>query len=427
MRSSAGARAVIFGMIFLLGVIAAGTLPGPTGAAPSGQLPPPSSDPFYRYSGSLAGFAPGTVLRTRSVPFGYRGATVPIRSTQMLYRTTDQSGAPSATVATVLRPPVDGPPKLLSYHMAYDALGSRCDPSYTLTGSGTPGEAGTLEQGVIGGYLAAGYTVVVPDYEGPELEWTLGRQSGYAALDGIRAAQRVLSLPRSTPVGLAGYSGGSVPTQWGAEVAPAYAPELRVVGAAAGGLPVNLAHNLPYVSGGRDWAGVIPALIVAYQRAYSLDTSDFLSAAGARITDAVSTQCINAFASKYPGLTDGSMVRAPYRSLLEVPGVVSAINDNIMGTSGTPRTPLLLGVGDADGTGDGVMVTRDVESLAYSYCRRGVAVTYERYGGQAHGAAFVPFQAQTARFFADRFAGSPATSNCVAVRPGRGLRPTPMP
>lgn len=296
--------------------------------------------------------------------------------------------------------------------MAYDALGSQCDPSYTLTGAGQQGAAGTLEQGVISGYLSNGYDVVVPDYEGPQLEWTVGRQSGYMALDGIRAAERVLRLPASTPVALAGYSGGSVPTQWGAEVASRYAPELRIVGAAAGGLPVNLAHNLPYVSGSKDWSGVIPALIVAYRRAYGLDVDSFLSPKGTRIVNQVQHQCINDFASKFPGLTDASMVRAPYTSLLQVPSVSAAIADNVMGTAGTPRVPMLLAVGDADGTGDGVMVTRDVAGLARKYCRQGVPVTYAQYNGLSHGDAFFPFQADTARFLTARFAGAPKTSTC---------------
>lgn len=280
---------------------------------------------------------------------------------------------------------------------------------------------------MITGYLTSGYSVVVPDYEGPDLEWTIGRQSAYAALDGIRAAESVLGLPASTPVGLAGYSGGSVPTQWGAEVAPAYASELNIVGAAAGGLPVNLAHNLPYVSGSKDWAGVIPALIVAYQRTYGLDTTTFLNPHGQEIVDTVSSQCINAFASDYPGLTDTEMLQAPYTSLLEISGIVRAINDNIMGTAGTPRVPMLLAVGDVDGTGDSVMITGDVEGLAHEYCERGVAVTYAQYDRLSHSDAFLPFQAQTAQFFTDRFAGAAPTDNCALVGPGNDLAPTPVP
>jgi hypothetical protein len=395
-------------------------------AAPP-EVPLPSVDPFYTYDGPLGGVPPGAVLDTRTMPYGFHDLATPITSTQVLYRTTDQFDRPTTTVATVLRPLVSRPAKLISYHMAYDALGSECDPSYTLTGNGSYSQAGTLEQGVITGYLAAGFTVVVPDYEGPDLEWTIGRQSAFAALDGVRAAESVLGLPASTPVGLAGYSGGSVPTQWGAEVAPVYAPELNIVGAAAGGLPVNLAHNLPYVSGSKSWAGVIPALIVSYQRAYDLDTSAFLSPYGQQIVDTVSSQCINAFASRYPGLTDGEMVRAPYASLLGVPSVVESINDNIMGTAGAPRVPILLAVGDVDGTGDSVMVTGDVEGLAHQYCGSGVAVTYAQYNRMSHGEAFLPFQAQAAQFFADRFAGVPPTNNCAAIGPGNDLAPTPVP
>lgn len=84
----------------------------------------------------------------------------PHHRTQVLYRTTDQFGAGRATVATVLRPLIPGPTRLVSYHTAYDALGSRCDPSYTLSGGYANGTA-TTEQGFIAGYLAAGYTVVV--------------------------------------------------------------------------------------------------------------------------------------------------------------------------------------------------------------------------------------------------------------------------
>lgn len=404
----------------------AGTFVG-TGTAPAapGQ-PPPSADPFYDYADSLASTVPGEVLRTRPSAYGAPNLATPITSTQVLYRTTDQQGDAVNTVATVLRPLVPGPAKLISFHTAYDGLGAECDPSYTLSGHGDSTTA-TVEQAVITGYMAAGYSVVVPDYEGEDLEWTIGRQSAYAALDGIRAAEAVLGLPASTPVGLIGYSGGSVPTQWGAEVAPQYAPELNIVGAAAGGLPVDLAHNLPYVSGSKDWAGVIPALIVAYKRSYGIDTDAFLSAKGKQIVNAVETNCINAFASEYPGLTDTEMLAPPYTSLLQIPAVVSAIDDNIMGSAGTPAVPMLLGVGDSDGTGDSVMITKDVEGLARDYCDRGVAVTYAQYTGLSHGQAFAPFQAQAAQFLTDRFSGAVPGNNCAAVGPGNELTPTPIP
>ncbi|HEY9313114.1 lipase family protein [Williamsia sp.] len=391
-------------------------------AEPGPGSPLPSADPFYSYDGSLTDIAPGAILRTRPMTFQTPTITTPITGTQVLYRTTDQFGAGAVTVATVLRPLVPGPTKLISYHMAYDALGSQCDPSYVLSGGSTSTIA-EAEQVVIAGYLAAGYTVVAPDYEGEQLEWTIGRQSGYAALDGIRAAETFLSVPSSTPVGLLGYSGGSVPTQWGAEIAPEYAPELNIVGVAAGGLPVDLAHNLPYVSGSAQWAGVIPALVVAYQRTYDIDTSTFLSAEGQQVTEAVSSLCIAEFASDYPGLTDADMVKAPYTSLLDVPQVVDAINDNIMGSQGTPEAPMFLAVGHANAIGDTVMVTGDVQALAHEYCRRGVDVTYAQYNGLTHQEAFPPFEAQALPYLTERFSGLPTHSNCATIPAGNSLAP----
>jgi len=388
--------------------------------------PLPSQDPFYTYDGPLADFAPGTILRSRPSVFAAPGVTTPVTSTQVLYRTTDQQGEPTDTVATVLQPLAPGPTKLISFHMAYDALGSECDPSYTLTGSADSGVS-LAEQTVIAGYIAAGYTVVAPDYEGPELEWTVGRESAYAALDGIRATEELLSLPDSTPVGLIGYSGGSVPTQWGAEVAPSYAPELNIIGAAAGGVPVDLAHNLPYVSGSAKWAGVIPALVVAYQRTYDLDTDEFLSDRGKQVVAEVANRCIAEFASDYPGLTDADMVRAPYRSLLDVREVAIAINDNIMGTAGTPIVPMFLAVGHSDPIGDTIMVTGDVEGLAHTYCTRGVAVAYSQYDGLDHEEAFVPFQAQAAEFLNSRFAGDNVRNDCASIGVGNSLAPVPVP
>ena len=411
-------------------IITALLLPGGTAAVPAAAHaePPllPSDDPFYTYDQPLTTTDPGTVLRSRPAPFAFPNLSTPITSTQVLYRTTTQQNTPTAAVTTVLRPLVPGPTRLLSYHMAYDALGSQCNPSYTLTGR-TDSPGAVMEQAVIAGYLTAGYTVVVPDYEGLDLEWTVGRQSGYAALDGIRAAEQILGLPASTPIAMSGYSGGSVATEWAAEIAPHYAPELTLVGAAAGGLPVHLAHNLPYVSGSADWAGVIPAMVVAFQRAYNLDTAAFLSERGAQLTDAVETMCLGQFAKRYPGLTDAEMVRAPYHSLLDVPAAAAAVNDTIMGTAGTPAVPLLLAVGQSDPIGDSVMVARDIEALAHQYCGNGVPVTYARYQHHDHIAAFARFQAEAAQFLTDRFAGTSPTTNCASIGPGNSLAPVPIP
>lgn len=260
-----GTLTAILGLTTTLSLLAptVSAAPVPVPAAAPAQLP--SQDPFYDPPAGYESSSPGAALRTRQVELGWRGTSIPISATQILYRTTNQFGRPTATVTTVISPPgaaAGTPRRVVSYHSFYDALGSQCDPSYTLRG-GNAAEA-PIDITLISGLLAAGYTVAAPDYEGRGLRWTMARESGYAALDGVRAALGHLRAPARTPVGLFGYSGGSIPTGFGAELAPRYAPELNIVGAAAGGVLVNPANNLGYVNGSQNWAGVIPALMAVY-------------------------------------------------------------------------------------------------------------------------------------------------------------------
>jgi hypothetical protein len=214
------------------------------------------------------------------------GNKTPISASQLLYRTTGELGQPSLAVTTVIRPLISlGPTRIVSYQTAYDALGPQCEPSYTLRGGAGGGDSTAQgEEQVILGYVAAGYTVVVSDYEGADLRWVAGQQSGYGTLDGVRAAERFLKVRESsTPVGLVGYSGGSIATDFGTELAPKYAHGLDVVGAAEGGIPVMLAHNLFYINGSPSWSGVIPAVVLSLGRAFGIDINRYLSAYGLKV------------------------------------------------------------------------------------------------------------------------------------------------
>ena len=66
-----------------------------------------------------------------------------------------------------------------------------------------------------------------------------------------------------------------------------------------------------------------------------------------------------------------------------------------MGTApGHPAEPLLFGVGNADGTGDGIMVAGDVEALAHEYCKQGLPVTFDEYTGLPHTEAAAPLRSR---------------------------------
>src|SRR5262249_49241845 len=137
-----------------------------------------------------------------------------------------------------------------------------------------------------------------------------GQQSGYQTLDGIRAADNFLHADSSTtPVALLGYSGGSIATQWAEEMAPAYAPELDIAGAAAGGVPADLADGLHYLNGSQSWAGVMPGVLVGVSRGFNIDLMSYLSPYGQQLAQKVGDECANSFQSAYPGLTIQQLVQ----------------------------------------------------------------------------------------------------------------------
>jgi hypothetical protein len=418
--------AVVAAVLCAVSTLAAGA---PAAQAATPVLP--SQDPFYTYTGStpLAQIAPGTVLKERGVGLSLDGLTVPVSTEQVLYRTTGELGQPTVTVTTVIRPLLSlFGTKIVAYQTAYDALGSECDPSYTLQGGNPSDSTAQEEELAIAAYVVAGFTVTVPDYEGTNLDWGAGQESGYGTLDAIRATENYLGVPSSTKVGMVGYSGGAIATEWASELAPSYAPGLHIIAAAAGGVPVDFAHNLTYINGGDDWSGVIPAVLVSLGRAFGVNITPYLSSYGQQITSQVSGECIASFASSYPGMTIQQLLLPQYSNPFDVPVLVSILNHLIMGTSGgTPTEPLLFGVGDSDGTGDGIMIDGDVEALAHEYCQRGVPVTFSVYPGLPHSDAAVPFEAQALAFLEGQFNGSPAPNGCASIGPGNSLAPLPQP
>jgi Secretory lipase len=382
----------------------------------------PSQDPFYTYAGQtpLSQIPPGTILKSRSIHVALGTTSTPIAGEQLLYRTTGQLGQPAVTVTTVIQPaPVTVAPRIVEYLSFYDGLGSKCDPSYTLQG-GNPGsvtgEQATEEELLLNWYLTNDFTVTIPDFEGTHLDWMAGRESGYGALDAIRATETYLRAGPHTPIGLSGYSGGAVAADWASELAPAYAPHLDIVGVAEGGIPVNYAHMFAYINGTTVYSAAIPGVLLGLARAYHVDLTPYLSPYGAAVMRQESAVCIDEVFSKYPGLTVQRMVKPQYQNFFQVPIFASLLQGQLMGSAaGHPTAPLFMGVGDSDGKGDGVMIAADVESLAREYCQLGDRVDFEEYTGASHEEAGAFFEPETGVFLQARLAGVPFTGNCSTL------------
>jgi Secretory lipase len=395
-----------------------------TTASPASAPLLPTADPFYRWSGPLARDMPGTILRTRAVTVGEAGGpATPVKATQLLYVTTDELGRRTVSVVTVLQPPGKAAPaatRLVSYQTPYDALAAQCDPSYTL-------QTGALGQmPLILRYVAAGDTVVTADYEGEDLAYGAGQQYGYETLDAIRAAEKWLGLREvSAPVGMVGYSGGSIATEFASELARTYAPDLDIVGVAEGGIPVDLFHNLAYIDHpSSGWTGNIPAWLDGLARGFGIsDLRQYLTPQGIAAVNADQARCIGDFT----GLTTEQMFKPQYQDIEKVPVLVRVLDHLIMSRTGTPRAPLFIGVGRSDSIGDTVIVTKDVQELAYTYCHRGIPVEFHVYNGLSHGRAGLPFLEQAQAFLTQRFEHLPFQNGCGDIGPGNSIASVPVP
>ena len=391
---------------------------GPPGPIPALPLPghpaPPDQDTFYRAPHNLGQHHPGAVLRSRPIIALSPTALTGIRTYQLLYRSTDARGKPMATVATVLVPnvPAPGPRRLVSYHPAEDSLTSDCAPSYTLrTASGSTQQ---LESGAIALLLARGWDVVVPDYEGPHSQFTVGKLEGQAALDGVRAAERFrpAELPgERTEVGMMGYSGGSIPTIWANALAHTYAPELHLVGIATGGVAANLRENIPSIDGSPFLSAILLASI-GINRAYpDLDLYSVLNERGRALASAIGRDAYGCSGgltvapggriSQYTHYRDATDLLAQPR--------VSRVLDRLNLITGPRFTAPAYVYHEIN---DEILVIKPVDELVAAQCRAGATIQYHRSPVGEHATGAGAYLGPGMQYLADRFAGHHAPDTC---------------
>ncbi|WP_372404147.1 lipase family protein [Streptomyces luteireticuli] len=429
--------------ITALAVTAAPATTAAAAPSPSASASAAKNDPFYMYDGGrpLSSFAPGTVLKTRTLRYHIAGIPTPVKAIQLLYRTTDAQGRPSAGVTSVVRSPGGDGRKAVSYQSAYDSLSAADGPSRAIAGdAGLGGLIPSGESFVLVPLLLRGYDVVIPDTEGQNADFAAGPEYGTTTLDSIRAVSRSpeTGMDAGTRFGLIGYSGGAIATHWAAALAPSYAPEVdrRLVGFAEGGLFVDPAHNLKYIGGSLVWAGVMPMALIGVSRAYDIDLKPYMSSYGLEMYKKLEHASIVDVLGRYPGLTWKKMAKPQYADPNSVPEFLKAVNRLNLGSAATPTVPGFIAQGNGGveegtfgnlpgiGTGDGVMVSGDVRSLARQYCDNGnKSIKYRQYDLLGHFGSAVPWAPAALGWLDDRFAGRTPPSDCGRIPAGNSLKP----
>jgi hypothetical protein len=353
----------------------------------------PADDPFYRVPENLEAFCPGEVLDGRPVEVRMFRRLVKVDAWQVKFRSTDGHGAAVSGVTTVMIPrrPFNGSVRpLLSYQPAIDSLGATADPSFTLR-HGNQQELPLMVRA-----LRRGWAVVTTDYTGPQHAFAVGLVAARFVLDGIRAALAFepAGFDAATPIGLWGYSGGAQATVWAAEQHSSYAPELNIVAAAAGAIPVD-----PTSSGLPDdiFSGLAVASLVGISRGFpDVDLLGALTPQGQAMVAAAADMTFQQLIMSFPFLCWGDYLTVP--GVFEIPGLRTAFEAIRLGQA-TPMTSVYL----YHAVHDQYPAIADVDKLVEKYRREGVDVTYRRFRFGEHMIVALTGVPSALRFLSDRF------------------------
>lgn len=366
----------------------------------------PLGDRWFDPPAGFGSAAAGTVLHTRPVVVSPLPA--PVVSTQLLVRSTDAKGRPVPVATTVIVPSAPwsgaGPRPVLAYNMAIDSLGQACAPSWTLT------HGGTLEIIAVQYFLSRGDAVVVTDHEGPRQAYAAGRMAGHAVLDAVRGAVRTpaLGLVTDAPIAITGYSGGAIASGWAAELAPTYAPELNIVGAAFGGTPADCRVLLESMNGKNLASGVLLGATLGVAREYP-ELLSLFNENGWRLAEAARDFCLPALGAA------GALLPVPVQALSDVPHVVDTpiarevLAANRLGGA-APTAPVFLYQGQQD-----VWIPRESSEHLYDdWCARGARVRLEEYQGE-HQTVALSGAPVAAAWLDARLAGVPVAPGCSTL------------
>ncbi|KJZ73855.1 hypothetical protein HIM_06748 [Hirsutella minnesotensis 3608] len=377
----------------------------------------PSQDPFWQPPENLSDYKPGDVIRHRAVPSQlgiYAGKLNVASAHHILYRTTGARDEPLATVTTVLVPKNADYRKLVSYQAEIDAPYGGCNPSITLQKkyANVNNIASQYNEFWMVSALQRGWIVAWPDYQGPDSSFAVGILEGRMTLDGIRAALRSTKITGIKPDArtvMWGYSGGTIATDFALELQETYAPELKLAGAAMGGLPVSIKHLINN-NNNKVGAGLILSGIFGVAHAYP-DAREILmeqiKPESLKALRQVEKQCVVPTVIQFLGKDVFTNFKNGSR-ILEIPRFKELLDSLSMGQIATPKTPMFI----YQAINDELLNSDDVQTLVKQYCGKGASIQYLKasYGGHIINA--LAGAATATQWLKDRLDGKPAQEKC---------------
>ncbi|MDF1781298.1 MAG: lipase family protein [Alcanivoracaceae bacterium] len=370
-------------------------------------------DAFYNLPEPMPAGIPGTILRSEPMSSGATSLSGSVsKAYRVMYHSTDAIGNPNLVTGTIIVPTLQdssSTKKIVVLAPGTAGPAYRCAPSIMI------GRGAYYEQPAVTEMVKQGYIVAVTDYDGyqptPKTSYIVGKAMGAAVLDIARAtAEKIDADINNVRVALRGYSQGGGATMWAAQMQPAYAPEMNLVGAAAGGVPANLAQvALPLE--GKDGFGVLFYALLGQDNAYpELSLDPFLNDRGrTTVSNMESDSCIIELLQDFSGLKLADLTDINPLNLDRF----NRIAENELG-----KMPVNIPVFQYHEVQDGLVAYGQAKDLRNTYCAAGVVHTWKEYDTQGESGVIRHINLvqrgnnDVMAFLNARFNNVPATSNC---------------
>jgi acetyl esterase/lipase len=363
---------------------------------------------FYDAAPDEIAGSPGTVIRTEPLS----GAPLGADAYRVLYRSTGLQGEPIAVSGVVVIPrtaPPAGGRRIVAWAHPTSGIVPRCAPSLALL----------LFQQIMGSrdFMREGYIIAATDYPGLGTPgphpYLVGASEAHAVLDSVRAARAVAGAGAGNRFALWGHSQGGQAVLYSTILARKYAPELELVGVAAAAPATELGPlmeaDLP-TPGGKNllamtlwsWARVFNAPIEKVVDPAAMPAIDRLAAVCIEsVLDMIPRQAVARDLEKRFLTVDNLTQLEPWKTLLA---------DNTIGLL-PKEIPVFLAQGTKDDTVDPPVTAAYAKRL----CAAGSAVHFMSLPGVGHAFAARDSAAAAIAWMGDRFAGTPAPSDCGAL------------
>lgn len=361
---------------------------------------------FYTAPNPLPSSKPGDVIRTEAM----NNVTVPGGGTayRMLYVTQLPNGTPAVSSGVVYVPTAPAPAggrNVVAWAHGTLGFGNDCTPSRNPSGplNDTDNWLGSMMQ--------RGWVVTATDYMGIGTAGTpyylIGTSEAHDVINSVRAAKNMPITNAGSTYVVWGHSQGGHSALFTAQLAKSYAPELKLVGAAAAApaAELNALFSQQY-NQAVAW-GIGPDAVVSWPQMYpSLPINSVLSSAAQGSYERLAYGCVmqelgtielrdtlgQQFFSTNP-ITDVSWYAAAQEQTPE---------PNLAGV------PIYV----AQGLSDTVVLPNTTALLVQNACKAGTNISANWFGDISHTQIAMTAGPIVTNWLADRFNNLPAVSNC---------------